>query len=307
MGKICAVKSCPSGRKLKNKENHSSQPPSFFQPITPSRLENWKIALGINLKASDYICHLHFKEEDIKMYDKFIINGALKILPKERKKLKDEALPTLEHQFVPIDFNRFEDEQHCQVEEHHIEERKILLNQELSNNLMDANIPTEQNLEEPPLSQHVHDIESQQKTEARTPFEYLMDNIQKSPLPPSWLYLDKPNGLIFMRMDETTRRIVNHLRLNNDKSITVIFPNNEELFLNEKIDSFSGIHDYLKSVERWPLCVGTQIDNNRYSRTCKGVIIGEDTYKRNQPNPRCKSCRILRNRLQNRNSNKLNK
>ncbi|KAK0169515.1 hypothetical protein PV328_011940 [Microctonus aethiopoides] len=270
---------------------------------TPARLENWKLSLGINLKASDYICHLHFKEEDIKMYDKMVIKGELKIIPKERKQLKDEAIPTLEHQFVSIDFNHSEDEQHCQVDEHQIEQPKILVNQELSNNLMDANISTGQDLEEPPSRQNVHDIiESQQKTEARKRFEDIRNNIKNIVLPPSWLYLDKPNGLVFMRMDETTRRIVNHLRLNEDASITVIFSNNEELFLNDKINSFHSIYEYLKFVERWPLCVGTQIDSNRYSRICKGVIIGEDTYKRNQPNPRCKSCRILRNRLRNRDS-----
>ncbi|KAK0169601.1 hypothetical protein PV328_011836 [Microctonus aethiopoides] len=102
------------------------------------------------------------------MYDKFVIKGELKIIPKERKQLKNEASPTLEHQFVPIDFNHFEDEQHCQVKELQIEQRKILSNEKLSNNLMDANIPTEQDLEEPPSRQHVHDIiESQQKTEAK--------------------------------------------------------------------------------------------------------------------------------------------
>ncbi|XP_046610973.1 uncharacterized protein LOC124300692 [Neodiprion virginianus] len=307
MGKICAAKSCTSGRKLKNKPDDSSQPPSFFQPTIPARLENWKKSLGINLKASDYSCHLHFKEEDIRMYDRVVIKGELKIFPKGKKQLKDEALPRLEHQFVPIYFNHSEDEQHCQIEEHEIEQQKILTNEELSNNLMDAIIPIEQDLDEPPSSQHVHDIiENQQETEARAQLEDFRAEIKKISLPPSWLYLDKPDGLIFMRIDETTRQIVNHLRLNEDTSITVIFPNNEELLLNEKIDSFRDIYDYLKSVERWPLCVGTQVDSYRYSRICKGVIISEDTYKRNQPNPRCKSCRILRNRLQKRDSTSIN-
>lgn len=156
------------------------------------------------------------------MYDKFVIKGELKIFPKGKKQLKDEALPTLEHQFVSIDFNHSEDEQHCQVDEHQIEQQKILVNQELSNNLMDANIPTEEDLEELPLSQHVYDIiESQQDTEAKIQFEDLRDNIKKFSLPPSWLYLDKPNGLIFMRVNETTLKIVNHLRLSKNMSITV--------------------------------------------------------------------------------------
>ncbi|KAJ0171075.1 hypothetical protein K1T71_013274 [Dendrolimus kikuchii] len=264
--------------------------------------------MGINLKVSDYVCHLHFKEEDIKMYDKFYIKDKLIIYPKGKKQLKDDALPKMEHQFVPKYFNDPVDEEHCQVEEHQIEEQKALVNQQFSNNLTCANIKTELDLEESPLSQHAHDIiERHQETKTRTLLEDFRDNIKKIPLlPPFWLYIEKPNGLEFMRMDVTTRQILNHLRLNGDTYITVIFPNNQELSLNEKIDIICDIYNYLKSVERWPLCVGTQIDSSRYSRNCKGVIIGEETYKRNQPNPRCKSCRILRNRLQNRAATSIN-
>ncbi|KAK0161756.1 hypothetical protein PV327_008172 [Microctonus hyperodae] len=307
MVRVCAVKSCPSGRKLKYKKKDSSEPLSYFKPTTPARLKNWQTSLGINLKPADCICYLHFKEEDIIMYDKFIINNEVKIFPKGKKQLRNEAVPTLEHQFVPIDFNFPEDKQHCQIKENQIEQQNILVNQKPSNDLMNVNIPTEQDSEEPLLIQHVHDIiESQPETEARTQLEDFKDTLKNNSLPPSWLYLDKPNGRIFMRWDETNKQMVNHLRLNEDMSITVIFSNNEELFVNKKIESFRDIHDYLKSVERWPLCVGTQIDSYKFSKICKGVIIGEDSYKRNQANPRCKSCRILRHRLQHRKSSFIN-
>ncbi|CAD6222071.1 GSCOCG00011706001-RA-CDS, partial [Cotesia congregata] len=102
MGKSCIVKSCPSGRKLKITKNDPSQHLSFFQPSTPARLDKWQKCLGIKLKATNNICHLHFKEEHIKLYDKFIINGEVKIFPTVKKKLKPEALPTIEHQFIPI-------------------------------------------------------------------------------------------------------------------------------------------------------------------------------------------------------------
>ncbi|XP_074115079.1 uncharacterized protein LOC141537799 [Cotesia typhae] len=109
-----------------------------------------------------------------------------------------------------------------------------------------------------------------------------------------------------MRMDPTTQQIKIRLRLNKDTSITVIFLNNEELPLNEKLHSLSCVYNYLKSVERWPICVGTQIDSTKYSKLCKNVIVGDDIYKRNQANPRCKSCRILRNRLQSQKSTSMN-
>ncbi|XP_039751897.1 uncharacterized protein LOC120627858 isoform X2 [Pararge aegeria] len=296
MGKICVVKSCPSGRKSQNKKNSSPQPLSYFQPTTPARLQNWKISLGIELKATDYICHLHFKEEQIKMYEKLYIKGELIMMPLGKKILKEEALPTIQHQFIPVFEHEFltstvdelkipslhsnnnGDEELFLVQENNIEPQTIL----------------EQDLIEPPSSQHAcKDSKNLQEIEAPK-------------LPPFWLYIPKPNGFVFMRMDPTTQQIKIRLRLNKDTSITVLFPNNDELPLNEKINSLSCIYDYLKSVERWPLCVGTQIDSIKYSKLCKNVIVGDDTYKRNQANPRCKPCRILRNRLQSRNSTSIN-
>ncbi|XP_015179399.1 PREDICTED: uncharacterized protein LOC107067961 isoform X2 [Polistes dominula] len=304
MGKVCVVKSCPSGRKSKNRKDYSPQSISYFQPTTPARLQNWKISLGIELKATDYICQFHFKEDQIKMYEKFYIKGETMYMPTERKKLKEEALPTIQHQFIPIFEHVFltntvdelekpslrskgsEDEQLFQMQENNIEPQKILAYEDVSNNLIGAGVQSKQDLIEPPFSQHASK-DSKNLQEIKVP-----------KIPPFWLYVPKSNGFVFMRMDPTTQQIKIRLRLNEDTSITVIFPNNEELPLNEKINSLSNVYDYLKSVERWPLCVGTQIDSIKYSKLCKNVIIGDETYKRSQANPRCKSCRMLRKRLQ---------
>ncbi|CAD6238903.1 GSCOCG00008546001-RA-CDS [Cotesia congregata] len=102
MGKLCYVKSCPSGRKLKSKGIDTSQPLSFFQPTTPAKLKKWNMALGTTMKKTDYICHLHFKEKDIKMYETFNIKGEIIILPTGKKTLREEALPTIEHQFISV-------------------------------------------------------------------------------------------------------------------------------------------------------------------------------------------------------------
>lgn len=49
----------------------------------------------------------------------------------------------------------------------------------------------------------------------------------------------------------------------NKITLQVILLNNEELCTDLKISSFENIYDYLKSVEKWPLCVGTQIERNK--------------------------------------------
>lgn len=59
--------------------------------------------MGIKLKATDNICHLHFKEEHIQLYDKFIIDrDEVKIFSTVKKLQKAEALRTIEHEFIPI-------------------------------------------------------------------------------------------------------------------------------------------------------------------------------------------------------------
>ncbi|XP_037295934.1 uncharacterized protein LOC115449217 isoform X2 [Manduca sexta] len=251
------------------------------------------------------------------MFENFTINGKVTILPTGKKILRDEALPTIEHQFVPAielqtgviyipqksnpDDNQTEEVKQNQIPDN--EQQELLIVQEVSNNLIDIE-HTEHNSKEPLLNQARNDLHNNKDTEVKTQsVENFWDNIQKSlMLPQFWLYVKKPNGLEFIRTDPMTGQIKNHLRLNEDTSITVILRNNEELNLKDKITPLNSIHDYLKSVERWPLCVGTQIENNKYSKLCKGVIIGDEAYKRNQLNARCKSCRILRHRLQNRKS-----
>lgn len=164
------------------------------------------------------------------MYDKFYTNGELKIFPTGKKQLKNEALPTIEHQLIPL--HQFEDKQHCPEEKHFIEQqhKRVLADEKVLNNFIN-DTQTVKGSEEQTLIQYLHDtVESHQETEARAPLEDFTDNIRKFPmLPPFWLYIDKPNGFEFVRMDVTTRKILNHLRWNKDTSITVSiykFPSN---------------------------------------------------------------------------------
>ncbi|CAH2089889.1 unnamed protein product [Euphydryas editha] len=291
--------------------------------ITPAKLEKWNMALGTTMKTTDYICHLHFKEEDIKMYDTLNIKGEIIILPSGKKTLRDQALPTIEHQFISIGDlqklqtslnkslnlhsyqNQSENKRDHITQEHQDQnkQQELLLDQGIPDNLVHVIQQTEHYLDIPQLNQESHDdIQNEKSDLTSQSVDKYLENIKTSPLPPGWMYFEKPEGLEFGRINPRTMQISNRIRVNNDLSITVIFSTNEELNINDNISSFNGINDYLKSVERWPICVGTQIDNNKCSKFCKGVLVGDESYKRNQQNPRCKSCRILRHRLQSYNS-----
>lgn len=200
--------------------------------------------MGIELKITDYICHLHFKEEHINMYDKFNIKGEVTILSTRKKTLRDDALSTIEHQFIPVlahklqasdisqpqkpdsNHNLSEEKKQHNVE-NNIEQQELLVDhQELSNNLFDDIEKTEHDLEGPLLNEQardIYDLRNHQETEVTTQsVENFMDNFLKcSRVPQFWMFVKKPNGLEFTRMDPTTKQIKNHVRVNEDSSTTV--------------------------------------------------------------------------------------
>ncbi|XP_063390059.1 uncharacterized protein LOC134675659 [Cydia fagiglandana] len=307
MGKVCIVNGCRSGRKGKKQKNVTKSV-AFFQPTTPAKLESWKKSLGIALKTNDYVCHLHFKEENINMYEKLTIKGERKYIPTQRKTLKEEAVPTIEHQFIPIPEHELQantihveqsfepypkqpkDEQQQQINTEH---QELSEDQSDSNNSMDYETLHQELSEDQSDSNNSMDYETLQQVFVEPLLSQYLDtdvtinsieNFKSkfrtfSLLPPFWLHAENPNGLEFMRMDPTTQQIKHHIRLNDDLTITVIFPNKEQLPLKEKINLHDNTYNYLKSVERWPLCVGTQIDDNKL---CKGVIVSDDTYEKIQ-------------------------
>lgn len=217
MGKLCSVKSCPSGRKLKSKGIDTSQPLSFFRPTTPAKLKKWNMVLGATMKTTDYICHLHFKLEDIKMYETFNIKGEITILPTGKKTLRDEALPTIEHQFISVPAHELQtsvvknsqnmhstEKQSENKRDHQTQEHDFVIQQ------------TEYDLDIPQLNHNKSDVTSQSA-------EKFLENLKSSLLPQGWMYFEKPKGLEFGRINPTTMQISNRLRVNKDLSITVFF------------------------------------------------------------------------------------
>ncbi|XP_056630352.1 uncharacterized protein LOC130440961 isoform X1 [Diorhabda sublineata] len=305
MVKICAVKSCSNGYKTKKEKGEALGSVSFFQASTLTRLQDWTKSLGMNLKFSDYICQYHFQEKDIKMYDKIVIGNTIHLHYRLKKTLQPNALPTIEHQFKLIP--EFQQEE-ITIKEENIKEEPIQEQQPEQVQQLEYNDQQQQNQFEQFQEQkyNIPDNHYEQQTfEVKQTIECMRQNIPV--LPPNWLYTIKPNEIEFMRFDPASKQIKNHIVLNEDLSVSVIFLTNERLNLDNKLTSSEEILNFLKYVERWPLCVGTQMDKSRYSNGCKGVIIGDETYKRNQMNPRCKSCRVLRYRLQKCKSSTLDK
>ncbi|XP_057341833.1 putative mediator of RNA polymerase II transcription subunit 26 [Microplitis mediator] len=286
MVRVCTVKSCPSGRKSKKVVKETLCSVSFFQAKTPVRLQHWSKSLGVALKASDYICQFHFKAKDINMYAKIVIGNEVHLHSLGRKDFTEEAVPTIEHQLQLNPELQQQDQQQLEQEQHQPDQEQQQSEQE---QLQSEQQQLEQEQQQP-----------EQIPEIVKPISYLRKKYAL--LPQNWSYAEKPDAMEFIRIDPVRMQIQNHIALNKDFSISVIFTNFERVNLNDKLSSPDEIFDYLKSVEKWPLCVGTQIEKQRYSSQCKRVVIGDEAYQRNQINPRCKSCRVLRRRLQSKHS-----
>ncbi|XP_044761975.1 uncharacterized protein LOC123319180 [Coccinella septempunctata] len=167
--------------------------------------------------------------------------------------LKPEALPTIHHQF------------HSYAGEHLAEEQMLQDKQKLVH-------------QQPEIIQHQEEIvnqHSQQESEvpiehnycvqqSEKPLQYLLDKYQQF-LPHHWAYIPKPDGIEYIRLDPETRLIKNHIMVKDDLTVLVIFPNKERLHVDDQIVSSlpEDVYAYLKSVEKWPLSVGIQIENQR--------------------------------------------
>ncbi|XP_044757117.1 uncharacterized protein LOC123315480 [Coccinella septempunctata] len=224
------------------------------------------------------------------MYNKIVIKDVVHLHELHRKTLKPEALPTIQHQF------------HSYAGEHLAKEQMLQDKQKLVH-------------QQPEIIQHQEEIvnqHSQQQSEApiehnycvqqsEKPLQYLLDKYQQF-LPQHWAYIPKPDGIEYIRLDPETRLIKNHIMVRDDLTVLVIFPNKERLHVDDQIVSSlpEDVYAFLKSVEKWPLCVGTQIENQSFSKGCQGVIVGHGMYKRMQQNLRCQSCRVLRKKLNDR-------
>ncbi|XP_052746320.1 uncharacterized protein LOC112054391 isoform X2 [Bicyclus anynana] len=276
MVKVCAVKSCPNGLKMKNRNNSASPSLSYFRPMTPKKLQNWRKSLGIvDLKSTDYICHLHFKKEDVTMFEKNKTNGEVQILKTGKTTLNDKALPSVNHQFTPTPEHKLarKPDSSCFQTQNSIKE--VFVDQETDDPYMDKT----EHFSDPLLD----NVSNTTKTSQN--IEKWVNNKKILKLPPTWMYVRKENRVEYERINLNTGAA---------RNLVTFLPNNKEIILKKKIDSFKNIYDCLKHIERIRLCAGTRIHNKRYSRRCEGVIHSLEVYTA------CKPCRMLRNVLQER-------
>lgn len=162
--------------------------------------------MGINLKNTDYICQLHFREVDIKSYDEIIIDGKSNILPLAKKKLMDGALPTLEHQY------KFDVDSSTSLNVHN-SNRKIVIN----------NNEDYQDHQHRDIMQQavVNGLNNCEPMDIQLEFSTVPNDWIVPILPEYWSFTKKLSYLEFMRVDPATKQIKHHIRVNQDLSVIV--------------------------------------------------------------------------------------
>ncbi|XP_034944887.1 uncharacterized protein [Chelonus insularis] len=88
------------------------------------------------------------------------------------------------------------------------------------------------------------------------------------------------------------------LRVTADLSVTLVMPHRSEIILTDRVSSMEELYASMRKAESLTICCGTLFDENRYATQCSGIITPNENYQRQQLNPRCRACRILRQRIQ---------
>ena len=146
-------------------------------------------------------------------------------MARERPTLTEEALPIIGHQYAlklelqTIQARETESCRNKSTKQHLVQENSIEqheLSEDHSTLLHDLNEPQL-------IQQWETDVQSCHDSRAIIQqMDIFKNNILTfSMLPPYWLYDENLNGLEFMRLNPTTKKVINHIRLNNDLSITV--------------------------------------------------------------------------------------
>ncbi|XP_018570673.1 uncharacterized protein LOC108910536 [Anoplophora glabripennis] len=127
-------------------------------------------------------------------------------------------------------------------------------------------------------------------------FENILSFIK---MPPAWLYMLNTKELIFVHVDTLT--LTEKLRVfltAPDMSVSVLFNKRYKYDLKERITCDDDLLNIFEQLKNTPACTGTGLKRMSASVNCCGIILDEEKYQRQQRNPRCKACRVLRHRLQ---------
>ncbi|XP_057321213.1 uncharacterized protein LOC130664996 [Microplitis mediator] len=312
MGRCCAVHGCVSGRMA----SKSVRKVALFKVPKDVELRNkWISALGQELKATSFICELHFNPEDVIKSDREILkDGSIYVYEYQKVHLKKKAEPKsniindsndnnnsllsdnelpntsdiIDHAIIgDCSFNSVETSTVHEIINEVVKPENI--------NLVNTNFPDGAN-----TAIENDNLLVINKTEEFS-FYSIKEIFETQPLRKNWSWTFIKNSFISLSYISSKLELVCHIKIDMDLNVTIMnAKTNIVIDMNVNISSIACIWQLLISLENSFFCSGTGYNDKKCSVTCTGILLPEERYKKKVVEYRCITCRKLRRLIQKR-------
>ncbi|XP_074100807.1 uncharacterized protein LOC141528577 isoform X2 [Cotesia typhae] len=340
MVKKCSVKNCLSGSTAERKRNvelNRRQTTLFQVPKCPDALKNWNLALSQHLLHKNFVCELHFKDDDIiRTFDRINLpNGEVFDLPKERFHLKAGAIPVQEDMIVDHHDARVLDSSNTNPLPMQIVSEEVVINEELdtgcsagkhmeeNSNISDNFSDCRQQMYSSSIvneiiedtTSHTGDLELEWQIlceENYRPAAFddnpgtfslttILQALKDQGLPQNWCWSKQSEPqklLILYYIDSFLKKLKLEVKISNNLIIQItVMETGVTVNYNYSLTSVIHFFNMLQEIEKSQFCSGAGVNNGRCSTRCDGILQSPEKYKRFMKMNRCFSCRSLRKRL----------
>ncbi|XP_044590556.1 uncharacterized protein LOC123269093 [Cotesia glomerata] len=298
--------------------------PSTSHQRHPDLLELWESELNQKLvPKKNYVCELHFNEEDIIKSDKIkTANGIIEELVRKRYALKQGAIPTLNpkklsesrntkdvnspnspstepvasepNNIVYINENCSHQDSELQIDEDFNSNYVRLENFNSRISSEEINHENEEPVYELPISEV--NIE-------KFSLQTIVNALKFNPLPENWSWttdsLDSKK-LVLCYIDKVSMKLKFRVKINQNFKVWLTNIKTDKLIdLNKCFSNISDFWNFLRELEKYTLCDGTEFDTEKCSSDCTGMPLSHEEYKKQMNGFRCVACRKVRHKLQN--------
>ncbi|XP_015189428.1 PREDICTED: uncharacterized protein LOC107073341 [Polistes dominula] len=253
-------------------------------------LSKWSSALGKELKITSFICELHFNSEDVIKTNKEVLkDGSIYVYEYERVHLKKNTIPKSN---APNNANN------------NVNNYSLLSDD--VNEVIEPDNKNSTNANLPDSTNNV--INSDNLLIINEPEEFSLYSIEKileaQPLRKNWSWTVIKDSYISLSYINLKLELVCHVKIDKDLKVTIVNAKTNLLIdMVVNISSIDCVWQLLSSLENSFFCSGTGYNDKKCSLSCTGVLLADETYKKEVEEHRCINCRKLRRLIQRRKNN----
>ncbi|CAD6216043.1 GSCOCG00011251001-RA-CDS [Cotesia congregata] len=323
----CVVNGCTSGS-VSDRNKHSKlgtkNPSLFTVPQHPDLLELWESELNQKLvPKKNYVCELHFNEEDIIKSDKIkTANGIIEELVRKRYALKQGAIPTLNPKKLSESRNTKDvnspnspSTEPVASEPNNIvyinencshQDSELQIDEDCNNNYdrlenFNSRISSEEINHE--NQEPVYELPISEVNIEEFSLQTIVNALKFNALPENWSWttdLLDSKKLVLCYIDKVSMKLKFRVKINQNFKVWLSNIKTDKLIdLNKSFSNISDFWNFLRESVKYTLCDGTGFDTEKCSSDCTGVPLSHEEYKKQMNGFRCVACRKVRNKLQN--------